>query len=130
MTGRSYTGPNCKVEKLPGNVVVISNRASLGLSEEAILRSVHVLASKLCTEEKSTLVKLQGTKDLKVCDAIARAYGLVAHSLNLDIKEALDALSLVRLGNQLSLIDGLSEEEWVDLFFECRRAHLRTQVKS
>jgi protein arginine kinase len=57
-------------------------------------------------------------------DQISRAYGLILHSYQLQTKEALNALSLIKLGIDLDWIDGITDRELNALFFQCRRAHL------
>ncbi len=57
-------------------------------------------------------------------DKMSRAYGLLLHSYQLETKEALNALSQIKLGIDLGWIQGINDQEINELLFRCRRAHL------
>lgn len=126
----SYSGIQGDPKELIGDILVIENNFSLGLSEEDIIRLLHNQATKLIVEEKSVRNKLRAEADPIIQDKVCRAFGLLTHSFRLETQEALDAISLVKLGTSLEWISGLSFSELNQLFFNCRRAHLlRTDSK-
>lgn len=107
-----------------GDFLVLSNAFTLGLSEETIFHTLHNAASKLSLAEKAQRAQLKKEAPLELKDQVSRAYGLVMHSYQLHIKEALDALSLLQLGLDLGWITGITHQRLTHLFFHCRRAHL------
>jgi len=104
--------------------MILKNAYSLGVSEQEILRSVHLSATKIVGEEKRTRAEIQKEGSGEMKDRISRAYGLLTHSYQLSTKEALSSLSLIKLGIDLGWLGGLSDQAINHLFLLVRRAHL------
>lgn len=102
-----------------GDFVLLKNRYTLGLSEEEVLHALLLASTKLAAEEKKVRTELKENSSIK--DLIARATGLLKSAFLLETKETLNALSLLKLGHDLSLISAPSA---TSLFFQCPRAHL------
>jgi len=107
-----------------GDIVIIQNRFTLGLTEDHILEGVHKSATKLMNLEKTLRNKLIETPDALIVDKVSRAIGLLRHSYQIETKEALSALSFIKLGIDLKWISGLCDKEINEIFFGVRRAHL------
>lgn len=107
-----------------GDLFAIQNNFTIGVTEENIIASVRSLTSKLVSEEKAARKQIQDSKNPQVIDKISRAYGILLYSYQIEAIEALNAISLCKLGVALGWISGISENELNELFFNCRRAHL------
>lgn len=107
-----------------GDIVIIQNRFTLGLTEDHILEAIHKTATKLATYEKTLRSHLRETPDALIVDKISRAIGLLKHSYQIETKEALNALSFIKLGIDLQWIEGLTDHDLNRIFFEVRRGHL------
>lgn len=107
-----------------GDIVIIQNRFTLGLTEDHILEGVHKTATKLASAEKNLRTQMKETPNALIVDKVSRAIGLLKHSYQIDTKEALNAMSFIKLGIDLSWIEGLSDQEVNKIFFELRRGHL------
>ncbi|MGE5195838.1 MAG: protein arginine kinase [Anaerolineae bacterium] len=107
-----------------GDLVILTNRFTIGVSEETILHSLNNTATKLIVSEKTLRTHLKEGNNAEVKDLVSRAYGLLIHSYQLQTKEALNALSLIKLGIDLGWIEGISDKSLNEIFFQCRRAHL------
>jgi protein arginine kinase len=118
------TGMDGSSEEFIGDIVVLSNRYTLGLTEEAILHSLHLNAIKLMAGEKTLRRELQQEGPSEIKDLISRAYGLIHHSYQLETKETLGALSLIKLGIDLNWVGGVNDGKINEMLFKCRRAHL------
>ena len=68
--------------------------------------------------------QLKETPDALIVDKVSRAIGLLRHSYQIDTKEALSAMSFIKLGIDLGWIEGLTDKEINKIFFEIRRGHL------
>ena len=127
------------IEKLPSDIslkglgkegsyladfVLIENKYTLGVSEEAILQSVHEVAKKFETAEKNLRKSLDPTQTTLLKDKIARSFGLISNALSLQTEEALSSLSLIHLGKELGWIQKATGFNFFNLFFSSRRAHL------
>jgi protein arginine kinase len=117
-------GMGGNLDELIGDLVVINNSYTLGISEEAILHSIHSMAMKLMALEKTLRSHLQNENNPAIKDQVSRSFGLLLHSYQLQTKEALGALSLMKLGLDLDWIGGITDAKLNTLFFQCRRAHL------
>jgi len=112
------------LDELVGDLLVLRNHYTLGLSEENIIHSLQATTMKLMASEKAIRAHLKTGNNTVIKDQISRAYGLLIHSYQLQTKEALNALSLVKLGIDLGWITGIASSKLNDIFFKCRRAHL------
>ncbi|MES2345248.1 MAG: protein arginine kinase [Chlamydiota bacterium] len=118
------TGMQGTLEELVGDFIVLKNRYSLGLSEETILKTLYAAAMKLMAAEKTARTQIQQEDNSEIKDQISRAYGLLMHSFQLQTKEALAALSLIKLGINLGWVEGITDNKLNEIFFKCQRAHL------
>lgn len=125
--GIDQTGLQGDPSELVGDIVAFHNFYTLGVTEENILTSLRTLATKLVAEEKSVRANLQHDHSAEVTeikDKVSRAYGILLHSYQIEAVEALQELSLLKLGLELEWIKGTTQKELNHLFFSCRRAHL------
>lgn len=84
-----------------GNLYQISNQSTLGESEETIIRRLERVIAQVATHEQNAREKLLDDDPDMVSDKIGRAYGVLRHAHIIDSKEALNHLSLLRLGSSL-----------------------------
>jgi protein arginine kinase len=112
------------LEELVGDVLVLSNHYTLGLTEESLLRSVYSSAMKLMAAEKTLRTRIHQENNTEIKDLISRSYGLLAHSYQLQTKETLNALSFLKLGIDLEWVKGISDSKINEILLKSRRAHL------
>ncbi|VVT43273.1 Protein-arginine kinase [Chlamydia avium] len=111
--------------ELVGNIITLSNKHSLGLTEEQILSTLRIWSSKISSAEISAKRQQieKNSGDLK--NHILRALGLLTHSYHLDLQEALDALSWIQFGISVGWIQGADDHVlWNPVFWQVRRGHL------
>lgn len=111
-------------EDFLGDMAVVKNRYTLGVTEEIIISTVHQSAFKLMTQEKHAREELLEKPSEEALDRVSRALGVLQHSYTIGTSEALRNLSYVKLGLELGWIKGGSAAALNKLFFDCRRAHL------
>ncbi|NRA89950.1 MAG: hypothetical protein HRU43_02320 [Simkaniaceae bacterium] len=107
-----------------GDIVIIQNRFTIGLTEDHILEEIHKTATKLAHTEKLLRSHLIDSPDALIVDKISRGIGLLKHSFQIETKEALNALSFIKLGIDLKWIDGITDQDINKIFFQIRRGHL------
>ncbi len=112
------------IDDLAGDLLIVSNSFTLGQTEENILQSVQLASMKIMALEKALRTRLKSENNLDMKDHVSRSYGLLLHSYQLQTKETLAALSLLKLGLDLGWIEGVTDGTLNTLFFKCRRAHL------
>lgn len=88
-----------------GDFFQLSNQNTLGRSEEAILHELeHNLIPKVVEYERQSRRELLSKRRLSMEDQVMRAWGLLLNARMLSTEEAMQALSLVRLGVLFELI--------------------------
>lgn len=111
-------------DDLVGDILVIRNSQTLGLTEETIISNMRAAILRLVVAEKDLRSEIKATDNVRLKDLTARAIGLIKHSYQIDAQEALNALSFLKLGIELGWIKGMSLEDVNTLFFDSRRSHL------
>lgn len=125
----SISGIQGNPNEIIGDVLMIQNDYTLGLTEENILSSIRTFTSKIIAEEVNARnqIKREDSPDLK--DKVSRAFGILIHSYQIEAIEALNALSLLKMGAEAGWISGINNQQLNELFFTCRRAHLLYETK-
>ncbi len=119
-----FMGLSGDLKELIGDLIIVENNFTLGMSEEAILHAIQTATTKLIGAEKTMRSHLKEEPNPEIKDMVSKAFGLIVHSFQLETKEALDLLSILKLGLALDYISGISDEKLSELYFKCRRGHL------
>lgn len=127
--GVESTGLQGDADQLIGDILVLYNSFTLGLTEEDIATAIRSSITKLYIEEKSARSKIQEEGNDHIKDTVSRGYGLLLHSYQIETAEALGAISLCKLGLDLGWIKGIDNKELNQLFMNCRRGHLLADQK-
>lgn len=125
--GLEHTGLQGNPNEMIGDIVTFSNRYTLGLTEESIMTSLRTAATKWVAEEQSMRNHFRTAAESELAgikDRVSRAYAILLHSYQIEAIEALEAISLMKLGIDLNWIKGTSHEVLNHLLFASRRAHL------
>ncbi|HVU35526.1 MAG TPA: protein arginine kinase [Opitutaceae bacterium] len=112
-----------------GSIFQISNQTTLGESEDEIIKRLTSVLQSIVEHELNAREKLLEADAAKLLDKIGRAYGILQNSHVLSSSEAMNLLSLIRLGVDLgSFPDG--NRSVVDrLFIEAQPGHLQHAQK-
>lgn len=123
------TGIQGNPTEVVGDILVIQNNYTLGVTEEHICSSVRSFAQRLIAEENSTRLAMKHSPNPSLMDRVSRAFAVLAYSYQIEAVEALNAFSLLKLGVEMGWVEGCSVLELNQLFFNCRRAHLLYQLE-
>lgn len=113
-----------KTSEMIGDILLAHNTCTLGLSEEYILTSMRMWATRAVVAELNVRKKILATNEERIKNKVMRALGLLSHSYQLEVIELLNAVSLVKLGVELGWIEAPPTLNLTDTLFHCRRAHL------
>lgn len=122
-----FMGLRGNLQETFGDLLIVENSYTLGLTEEGILSGVQEAATKLLAAEEALRFKLEKERPPEIKDLVSKSYGLLLHSYKLETAEALDLLSLMKLGLALKMVVGIEEKKVNELFFKCRRGSLSRQ---
>lgn len=110
-----------------GNLYQISNQSTLGESESHIIERLERVISQVAQHEANARLKLLEDDRLMLHDKIGRSYGLLLHAWLMDSKEALNHLSLIRLGANMGFFPMETVRLCDNLLMEIQPAHLQLQ---
>ncbi|HVS54270.1 MAG TPA: protein arginine kinase [Opitutaceae bacterium] len=112
-----------------GSIFQISNQTTLGESEDDIIKRLTSVLQSIVEHELNAREKLLEADSGKLLDKVGRAFGILQNSHVLSSSEAMNLLSLIRLGIDLGVFpDG--QRSIVDrLFIEAQPGHLQHAQK-
>src|SRR5450755_135415 len=108
-----------------GNLFQISNQTTLGEKEDEIINRLSKVIETIIEKEHDARQMLIQKKPDTLSDQIGRAYGVLTYAHAMTSKEALNLLSIMKLGVDL---DAFPEERRFpvdELFIETQPAHLQ-----
>jgi protein arginine kinase len=108
-----------------GNLFQISNQSTLGEQEETIIQRLERVIGDVAEHERNARLKLIEDDPEMVFDRIGRAYGTLRHAFVIASKEALNLLSLVRLGAEVGFFPVETVGLCDTLLMEIQPAHLQ-----
>ncbi len=108
-----------------GSIFQISNQTTLGEAEEVILKRLGSVLQSIVEHELNARARLLEADAGKLHDKIGRAYGILQNSHLLTSGEAMNLLSLLRLGIDLGLFPD-DQRSLIDrLLIEAQPGHLQ-----
>jgi len=107
-----------------GSIFQISNQTTLGESEEGIIKHLHGVLNTIIEQELNARQKLLETDPNKLSDKIGRAFGILQNGYLLNSGEAMNLLSLIRLGIDLEVFPDTQRAVVDRLFIECQPGHV------
>ncbi len=113
-----------------GHLYQISNQSTLGESEESIIRRLERVISQVANHEQNAREKLLEDDPEMVSDKVGRAYGVLRFAHLIDSKEALNLLSLIRLGGTLGFFPSPAVTLCDSLLMDIQPAHLQMHAGS
>jgi len=113
-----------------GSIFQISNQTTLGESEDEIIKRLGSVLQSIIEHELNARAKLLEADAGKVFDKIGRAYGILQNSHLLSSNEAMNLLSLIRLGVDLGVFSAGYRSVIDRLFIEAQPGHLQHTQKA
>ncbi|MCC5024695.1 MAG: protein arginine kinase [Candidatus Synoicihabitans palmerolidicus] len=107
-----------------GSMFQISNQTTLGESETDIVKRLQNVLQSIVEHELNARDKLQETDPRKLPDKIGRAFGILTHGHVISSSEAMNLLSLVRLGVDLGYFPDTHRVAVDRLFIEAQPGHV------
>lgn len=108
-----------------GSIFQISNQTTLGEAEEEIIKRLGSVLQSIIDHEVNAREKLLEADSGKLFDKIGRAYGILQNSHVLSSSEAMNLLSLVRLGADLGVFPAEQRSTIDRLLIEAQPGHLQ-----
>jgi len=108
-----------------GNFYQISNQGSLGHSEEDILQNINGLIRQVIEQEEQARQALVVQNKPLLEDKIFRSLGILKNAHIISSQEAVELLSMIRLGAELNILTKLNAQVLNELMIMIQPAHLQ-----
>jgi protein arginine kinase len=108
-----------------GNFFQLSNSAALGTPEEALVKNLREMVTKIIVYERRSREMLFRKAQSLLEDKVWRAYGLLRYAHSVSTKEALSLISAVRLGVGVGLVTDVPVQTLNELVVYIQPAHLQ-----
>ena len=108
-----------------GNLFQVSNQTTLGDKEDQIIERLNKVIETLIQRENQARTKLLDTRRTMLMDQVGRAYGILNYSYSISSKEALNLLSVLRLGIDLGFFPEQGRTIINQLLLDTQPAHLQ-----
>lgn len=108
-----------------GNLFQISNQTTLGEKEEEIINRLSKVIETIIEKEHDARQALLQRKPNTLWDQIGRAYGVLTYAHAMASKEALNLLSIIKLGVDLGAFPEDRRLPIDELFIDTQPAHLQ-----
>ncbi len=112
-----------------GNLFQVSNQTTLGESEMQIIERLNEVILHIIEHEENARQTLVERRATTVLDQIGRAYGILCNAHSMTSKEALNLLSVIKLGIDLGVFPAETRVTIDELFIETQPAHLQKGAK-
>ncbi|HAJ95058.1 MAG TPA: hypothetical protein DCP02_02380 [Actinobacteria bacterium] len=122
--GYAIGGFSGKDSEVIGNLFRISSSRTLGKSEKEIVEEMHAICLNIVDEEKSSRRELLKKDSLGAKDNVCRSYGLLKYAKILSFEEALELLSILRLGLDLRIIEKIKDFDFFKLINTVSDSHI------
>jgi protein arginine kinase len=108
-----------------GNVFQVSNQTTLGEKEAEVIERLNKVILQIIEHEENARITLLEKKPKLVYDQIGRAYGILSNAHTISSKEALNLLSLVRMGVDLDIFSATARGSVDEMFILSQPAHVQ-----
>jgi len=108
-----------------GNVFQVSNQTTLGEKEADVIERLNKVMLQIIEHEENARITLLEKKPRVAYDQVGRAFGILTNAHTVSSKEALNLLSLLRMGIDLELFPAATRGVVDELFIISQPAHIQ-----
>ncbi len=128
--GLAVRGLHGEGSEAMGNLFQVSNQTTLGEAEEEIIGRLNRVIEQILEHERNARALLAQRKSVTLHDQIGRAYGILLNAYSMSSKEALNLLSVIKLGIDLGVFPESHRFPIDELFIETQPAHLQKGART
>ena len=125
--GMNIRGIYGEGSKSQGDIYQISNKQSLGITEEETIQKIKKITEKVIEQERMAR-KVLGKNTIDLEDMVYRAYGLISNARKISSNECRNLLSQIKLGTDLGIIKELDDSKVNKLNLYTMPANLQKYV--
>ena len=122
--GMNIRGIYGEGSKAAGDMYQISNKQTLGVSEEEIINNMKIIVEKIIEQERLAR-KYLAKHSIELEDKVYRSFGVISNCKKISSEEAREILSDVKLGTDLGIIKELDDLKVKKLYLYIKPANLQ-----
>lgn len=107
-----------------GDMYEISNKKTLGITENEIIQNIKIIVEKVIKQEREAR-RFLANEGIEVEDLIYRSYGILTNCRKITMEEAQNLLSTVKLGVDLGILKELSDLQIQKLYLYIQPGNLQ-----
>ena len=115
---------NNKIKADENDIFLITNKKTIGLTENEIIQSINIIAQKIIEQERR-IRKLLAKNSIELEDRIYRSYGILTNSRKISLEEANKLLSYVKIGTDLGILKELDDLKVQKLYLYIKPANMQ-----
>lgn len=108
-----------------GSLFQVSNQVTLGQREEELIEKVSGVIASVVRQERAARATIRESDGLKLEDKMWRAWGIARHARCIDLREAMQMLSWIRMGFEMGILPKIPAGDWNSLVLDIQQAHLQ-----
>ena len=117
----------CNLEKNYSDILQISNKRTLGLTEKEIIENIKIITQKLIDQERKAR-KMLAESNIDLEDKIYRSYGIIANCKKISEEEASKLLSNIKLGVDLGILEKITDATIRKLYLYTKSANMQKKL--
>lgn len=125
--GMNIRGVYGEGSKSQGDIYQISNKQSLGVSEDEIMKNLKAICDKIIEQERLARNYL-GKEQIELEDKVYRAYGVLSNCRRITSEECKELLSDVKLGCDMGILRELTDKKILKLSLYTKPANLQKYI--
>ena len=125
--GVEIKGISSKEGNLIGDIYQISNKQTLGLTEEEIVKNIKVIAEKIIKNERQAR-KYLANEGIDLEDEIYRSFGILTNCKKITEEETLELLSNIKLGVDLGILKEVTDLQVQSLYLYAKPANMQKRL--
>lgn len=122
--GLNIRGAYGENSRTTGDMYQISNKQTLGVTEEEIIKKIKVITEKIIEQEREVR-KFLAKDSISLEDKVYRSFGILSNCKKISSKEARELLSEVKLGVDLGILKELDDLTVLKLFLYTKPTNLQ-----
>lgn len=122
--GMDIRGVYGENSEMTGDMYQVSNKKTLGISEEEIINNLKTITEKIVEQERLAR-KYLGKNKVELADRVYRSYGIFSNCQKISSEEARRLLSDIKLGTDLGIIEELTDLKIAKLYLYTKPANLQ-----
>ena len=116
-----------KESKIQGDILQISNKRTLGITEKEIVENIKIITQKLIEQERKAR-KILAKTNIDLEDKIYRSYGILTNCKKISQEETNKLLSNIKLGTDLGILQELTDAKIRKLYLYTKPANMQKKL--